>query len=103
MKINEIEKKLDEADSEEQFQATSAELQEKKMELEDLIAYQAHGAWIRARAKYYIDGEKPSKLFCSLEKYNGVQKHIPKLQVVRNGAQQDLLDQTSIEDEILDL
>ena len=45
-------------------------------------------------------GERPTKLFCSLEKHNGVQKHIPKLIVDKEGSRNHLMDQKSIEDAI---
>ena len=52
---------------------------------EKLIAIQTQGAFIRARTKYQVDGEKPTKLFCSMEKHNSVQKYIPKLNVEQDG------------------
>ena len=70
------------------------------LELENLYAYQAQGAFIRAKARYKVEGEKPSKLFCSLEKHNGVQKHIPKLIVEQNEVKTVLTEQKAIENEI---
>ena len=55
------------------------ELSAKKDRLENLFKKESEGAAIRARAKYNIDGEKPSRMFCNLEKHNGVQKFIPSL------------------------
>ena len=49
------------------------------MEFDNLHAYQAQGTFIRARAKYQVDGEKPSKLFCSLEKHN-----VPHLKIEKD-------------------
>ena len=71
----------------------------KKQELEEIILHQAKGALVRARAKYKIEGEKPTRLFCSLEKHNAVQKHIPKLNTVKNNMPVVLMEQKSIEDE----
>ena len=82
------------------FNRINTELQDKKMELEGIYSFQAQGAFIRARAKYKIEGEKPSRLFCSLEKHNGVQKHIPKLIVEENNVKKELSDQKLIEEEI---
>ena len=84
----------------EDFKNALTELEEKKIELEEINAYQAQGAWIRARAKYYIEGERPTKLFCSLEKHNGVQKYIPKLKVEKDGVEEDIVEQILIEEEI---
>ena len=65
-----------------------------------MYAHQAQGAFIRAKARYKMEGEKPSKLFCSLEKHNGVQKHIPKLIIEKNEVKMELIEQKSIENEI---
>ena len=61
------------------FEIINTNLQTKKAELENIYAFQAQGAFVRARAQYKNEGEKPTRLFCSLEKHNAVQKHIPKL------------------------
>ena len=53
-------------------------LQRKKIELEEIYSFEAQGAFVRAKTKYKIDGERPTKLFCSLEKHNGTQKYIPR-------------------------
>ena len=86
--------------SEESFRHKNDILKVKKLEFEELNAYQAHGAFVRARVKYQVDGEKPSKLFCSLEKHNAVQKHIPQLKVEKDNKEIILNDQKSIENEI---
>ena len=75
-------------------------MQVNKIELENIYAFQAQGAYIRAKARYKIEGEKPSRLFCSLEKHNAVQKHIPKLIVEKNDKKVEITDQISIENEI---
>ena len=79
------------------FHAISADIQSKKLELEEIYFIQAQGAYVRARARYKIEGEKPSRLFCSLEKHNAVQKHIPKLIVVNDNKSTELKEQKSIE------
>ena len=83
------------------FQNLNSDLQSKKIELDSIYAFQAQGAFIRARAKYKVEGEKPSRLFCALEKHNCDQKIIPKLIIESNGQKQELKDQKSIESEIL--
>ena len=100
--IETLEKKASEASNEEDFQQSNENLQAKKMELEEIYAYQAQGAFVRARARYSVEGEKPSKLFCSLEKHNSVQKHISKLIVEKNNLKTEITEQKPIEDEIYD-
>ena len=100
--IETLEKKASEASNEEDFQQSNENLQAKRMELEEIYAYQAQGAFVRARARYSVEGEKPSKLFCSLEKHNSVQKHISKLIVEKNNLKTEITEQKPIEDEIYD-
>ena len=100
--IRMLETKMMESVDNASFRLDNAELQLKKEELDDLTAYQAQGAYIRARAKYHVEGERPTKLFCSLEKHNGVQKHIPKLLVDRTDGVKELSSQQEIEQEIYD-
>ena len=69
-------------------------------ELESIFRLEAEGAAIRARSKYKLDGEKASKLFCSLEKYNGSQKFIPQLVKHINGSKVTLTKQSEVEGEI---
>ena len=45
-------------------------LQTRRTELEEIINVAAQGAYIRARTKHKVDGERPTRLFCSLEKHN---------------------------------
>ena len=70
-----LESKINVCNDDTNFQLINQKLHSKKEELENLYSYQAQGAYIRAKARYKIEGEKPSKLFCSLEKHNGMQKH----------------------------
>ena len=74
-------------------------LQLKKQELEELYSYQANGAYVRARAKIKTEGERPTKLFCSLEKHNGVLRHIPKLIVDKEDTKVTITNQEDIEEE----
>ena len=59
-------------------------------------------AFIGARVKYKLEGEKPSKTFCALEKYNGTQRYVPQL-LVNDGNNEEILvtDQKNIEGQIL--
>ena len=77
------------------------ELDSKKVALENLYKYQAQGAYVRSRANYKIEGERPTKLFCNLEKYNGVQKFVPQLIIKGdNDEEKKITEQRSIENEI---
>ena len=79
----------------------SEELDAKKHSLEEIIKYQAQGAFIRSRAEYKVDGEKPTRLFCALEKLHGVQKYVPQLFVKdKDGYEALITDQSDIEKEI---
>ena len=62
---------------------------------------EAEGAMIRARANWQLHGEKPSKYFCNLEKYNALQKYIPELKVKdEKGTENVVTDQKTIDKEI---
>ena len=52
--------------------------------------------------QYKNEGEKPTRLFCSLEKHNAVQKHIPKLLIEKNEINEEITDQKAIENEIFE-
>ena len=82
------------------FEEINEELSAKKGELEGIYTHQAEGAAVRARARYLCEGEKPTKLFCSLEKHNAIQKHIPKLVTENDGQKIVLTDQSAVEAEI---
>ena len=75
-------------------------LESTRSELEAIFKADAEGAAIRARANYKLDGEKASKLFCNLEKYNGTQKFIPQLVKHLSGSNITLTKQSEIEGEI---
>ena len=98
--IEVLEQKIHACNDDTNFSAINNALQAKKEELEKMYNYQAQGAFIRAKARYRIEGERPSKLFCSLEKHNGVQKHIPKLIVEKDGVKTELAEQKTVENEI---
>ena len=48
-------------------------------EVEEFSKKKAEGAICRSRINWQVHGEKPSRYFCNLEKYNGTQKFIPQL------------------------
>lgn len=77
------------------------ELNEKREALEQIYKHEAEGAYVRSRAKYKLEGEKPSKMFCSLEKYNAVQRFVPQLLVEdENGTEKIINEQSDVENEI---
>ena len=84
------------------FTTLNEQLQAKKIELEAVYEHQAQGAFVRARAKYKIEGEKPTRLFCSLENHNAVQKYIPQLRIVRDNIEVTINEQKDVEHEIFD-
>ena len=95
--IKYLESLVENRDYSDTFQDHNEALKEKKAEYEEILAVQAEGAFIRSRAQYKVEGEKPSKIFCSLEKHNAVQKYIPKL--VLEEENRELLKQSDIENE----
>ena len=77
------------------------ELNTAKQEVEEFISKEAEGAQCRARVQWHIEGEKPSKFFCNLEKYNALQKYIPQLFVKHTSGEEILVnDQNNVEQEI---
>ena len=88
--------------ADEDFERINEALLNKKEDLEKINEYQAQGAFIRAKSRYKTEGERPTKLFCSLEKHNAVQKYIPKLRVVKDDNEVILTEQKQIENEIFD-
>ena len=76
------------------------ELNDKKTTLENLLSCEAEGAYIRSRVKYKMEGEKPSKTFCALEKHNGVQRYVPQLFIEKDDQKILISEQKSIENEI---
>ena len=56
-------------------------LEDKKKELEKIRDIAIQGTVIRSRAQWLNEGERPSKYFCSLEKYNYTEKTIRCVQL----------------------
>ena len=77
------------------------EMNVKRGALENILKHEAEGAFIRSRVKYKLEGEKPSKTFCALEKHNGVQRYVPQLLIENDGHETLINDQKEIEGEIL--
>ena len=62
---------------------------------------EAEGAECRARVQWRVDGEKPSKYFCNLEKFNALQKYIPRLKIKNeNGKESTINEQKKIDLEL---
>ena len=55
-------------------------LENLKLELTELRQIKVKGSVIRSRATNLVEGEKPTKYFCSLETHNYLSKIIPKLE-----------------------
>ena len=56
------------------------ELEKLKLELTEFRQTKVKGAVIRSRATNLLEGEKPTKYFCSLETHNNLSKIIPRLE-----------------------
>ena len=56
------------------------ELEKLKLELTELRQTKVKGAVIRPQATNLLEGEKPTKYFCSLETHNYLSKIIPRLE-----------------------
>ena len=66
-----------------------------------MYKYQAQGAFIRSRTTYKVEGEKPTRMFCALERYNEIQKYVPQLLVMNPEGQEILItNQQDVEKEI---
>ena len=62
---------------------------------------EAEAAECRARIRWKIDGEKPSKFFSNLEKFNALQKYIPELKIKNNEGVESLInDQVKVDKEL---
>lgn len=68
-------------------------LYNKNQELEKLRKHKLQGNYIRSRAKWIEEGEKPSSYFCKLESRNFISKIIPKLEL---DSGEVIYDQTKI-------
>ena len=84
------------------FAEINYKLQNKKEDLQEMYAYQAQRAFIRTQARCKVEGEKPTRLFCSLEQHNGLQKQIPKLNIEKGGETIAITKQNEIESAVND-
>ena len=77
------------------------ELNAAKQEIEAMEKKEAEGSLIRSRIRWQLEGEKPSKYFCNLEKYNALQKYIPSLKT-KNEKNEEIVisEQIQIESEL---
>ena len=71
-------------------------LDDKKAELEEIRNIELKGRMIRSRVQWLDEGEKPTKLFCSLENQNYIDKTIKKIQLNNTV----ITDQKSILDKV---
>ena len=72
-----------------------------KEEVDKYARKEAEGAECRARVQWRVDGEKPSKYFCNLEKFNALQKYIPRLKVKNSSNKETIItEQKKIELEL---
>ena len=72
-------------------------LEEKQKSLEEIRYQKLKGYYIRSRARWIEEGEKPTKCFCNSESRNYVSKQIPKLILNDNTTitnQSDILNHT---------
>ena len=70
-------------------------------EVEEFNRKATEGAECRARVQWQVEGEKPSRYFCNLEKYNALQKYIPVLNVKEDsGEEKTVTEQKQVDKEI---
>ena len=82
---------------------TLNEINLKRETLENIYKHEAEGAFVRSRVKYKLEGEKPTKMFCALEKHNGMQRYVPQLLVKNENGNEKLINkQSEVEKEIKD-
>ena len=67
------------------------QLQTARDEVNTYVQESADAAQVRARVKWHLEGEKPSKFFCNLEKQKAIQKYIPQLLVKNDLGQESLI------------
>ena len=77
------------------------QLEQARLEVQSFEKKNVEAAKIRARVRWELDGEKPSKFFCNLERHNALQKYIPQLLVKSdNGEEIEVNDQSGIDKEL---
>ena len=72
-----------------------------KFELEELVREQAEGAALRSKAIYNLEGERPTRYFCNLEKNTACQKYISRLQITSDQGTRHVTHQGDVEKEML--
>ena len=99
------ERQLESAEKESDFAPDNENLKQKlssaKQEMHMLTQMETEAVALRARVKWHVEGEKPTKFFCNLEKFNAIQKYIPQL-ISKDveGGEHLLKEQKSIDEEI---
>ena len=77
------------------------QLEQARLEVQNFTQRDTEAAAVRARVNWRIDGEKPSKFFCDLERHNALQKYIPQLFVKSNSGEEiEVNDQAMIDLEL---
>jgi len=77
--IAKVERELDQKSDEDEKERMH--LRQLKRELEDIREEKINGIMMRSRARWYEQGEKPTKYFCNLEKRRYINKTIQRLKV----------------------
>ena len=99
--LHKLENAENKADSQPDNIKLRQELDSARKEVEEFEKHEAEGAIIRARLKWQLEGEKPSRYFCNLEKYNALQKYIPRLKIkTENKGEHIISDQVNIDKEL---
>ena len=79
--LHNLEEAEKESDKDPSNEAKRDRLDDCKQTANDFERKEAEGAATRARADWKLNGEKPTKFFCALEKHNNLQKYIPRLDI----------------------
>ena len=77
------------------------QLEQARIEVHNFAQKKTEAAAVRARLNWRLDGEKPSKFFCDLERHNALQKYIPQLKIKdKEGNDKVVREQKVVEREI---
>lgn len=78
------------------FERNIETINEKKKDLENIRNHKVNGCMVRSRAKWINEGEKPSNYFLNLENRHFTNKIIPKVIIVENDVQREIIKQEDI-------
>ena len=70
--IEKLENEEDRADSQNK-------INQKQYELLEIMEYKIKGHYVRSRVQWLLDGEKPTKFFCLLEKRNYISRTLKRI------------------------